>query len=101
MENIIGQNKASMGIPSLGSLPFVKCSNCGNVCFENVYVLRVLSALQSPDGHEHLIPEPTFRCVTCKCIISGIKDEQCNEDNNDEDSGDNTEESGTPELKLV
>lgn len=115
MEHIIGQgNKAAMGMPPLGSLPVVKCSNCGSLCFENVYLLRVLSAIQSPDGQEHLIPEPTFRCVSCHAIMGGFSD--TSKDTKDEEEireeGDKTEQSvedgeskedpdGGPILKLV
>jgi len=93
MEHILGQgNKAGMGIPPLGSLPVVKCSNCGSLCFENVYLLRVLSAIQSPDGQELIIPEPTFRCVRCHAVMGGFSDtnkdaEEIKEDEHKTDGG--------------
>lgn len=88
MEHIIGQgnNRAAMNMPALNTLPVLKCSKCDSLCFENVFLLRLLSALQSPDGQEHLIPEPTFRCVKCGAIIG-----ERLEDAEQDDSGDSTE----------
>jgi len=105
MEHIIGQGGgAAMGMPALGTLPVIKCPTCGGICFENVFLLRVLSALQSPNGQENIIPEPTFRCTKCGYILGGISDgsdkEDKNEDSQPEESkDDNDAEEG--KLKLV
>ena len=110
MEHIIGGgsggNRAAMNIPPLNTLSVIKCSKCGNLCFENVFLLRVLSSIQSPDGQEHIIPEPTFRCVQCGSILgtnsSNIEDEEVNIDQEEPvKEGDNKEPDESGGLKLV
>lgn len=105
MEHIIGQgNNMRMNMPQLGSLPVVKCNICGSISFENVYLIRVLSALQSPDGQEHIIPEPTFRCTECKTFLGGKQEEveigdRDGEDTNETENNESSEEPGN--LRLV
>jgi len=109
MEHIIGgagNNKAAMNIPPLNTLPVIKCSRCGGLCFDNVFLLRVLSAIQSSDGQEHIIPEPTFRCSHCGTILgtnsgpeNNVEDQQ--DPINDPIEEDNSEPEKPSELKLV
>ena len=106
MEHIIGQGGgAAMGMPALGTLPVIKCPTCGSICFENVFLLRVLSALQSPNGQENIIPEPTFRCTRCGYIHGGISDEnkdsQPEEKPNEEEPDKNDDGPKEGKLKLV
>jgi len=119
MEHILGQGGGSpVNMPAMSTLPVIRCSKCGGICFENVFLLRVLSAIQSPDGQEHLVPEPTFRCTGCQSILGGFGDlsneekennspeqEESGEgegENRNEDSSNNEDESGDlGNLKLV
>lgn len=87
MDHIIGGggNRAAMNIPPLNTLSVIRCSKCGSICFENVFLLRVLSAIQSPDGQEHIIPEPTFRCSECGSILgTNSSGAEYNEEPNEE-----------------
>jgi len=116
MEHIFGQDhkKTAMSMPQMGALPVVTCSKCGGIFFENAFLLRVLSAIVSPDGQEHIIPEPVFRCTSCHSVIGAgnysepTEDEDANnivDDNgemNDETLSDIEEgDEDKPILKLV
>jgi DNA-directed RNA polymerase subunit RPC12/RpoP len=61
----------------LENLPVVQCPICGEVRFVNVYVLRVLSALQSPMGQQQVIPQPqTFKCIKCGTVLGEAMKEE-------------------------
>lgn len=51
--------------PDLSLATDLVCDNCGNFTFQNVVVMKKVSALLSPDGKETVIPIPTFGCVAC------------------------------------
>lgn len=46
----------------------ITCENCGNYTFEEVLLMKRLSALLSPTGKETIIPIPTFSCNACGYI---------------------------------
>jgi uncharacterized Zn finger protein len=46
----------------------IVCENCGNYTFEEVLLMKRLSALVSPNGKEALVPIPTFACNACGYI---------------------------------
>lgn len=46
----------------------IVCENCGNYTFEEVLLMKKLSALLSPTGKEAIIPIPTFACNACGYI---------------------------------
>lgn len=50
------------------ALDFV-CPKCGKPTFEQVIIIKRISALLSPDGKGSLIPLPVYRCTECKYII--------------------------------
>jgi len=50
----------------------VKCEGCENLYFEQVLQIKKLSALQSPNGKESLIPVPVFRCTSCGEVIKDL-----------------------------
>jgi uncharacterized Zn finger protein len=50
----------------------VKCEGCDNLYFEQVLQIKKLSALQSPNGQESLIPVPVFRCTSCGEVIKDL-----------------------------
>ena len=62
----------------------VKCDKCGNYTFEQVMLMKRMSALISPTGKEAIVPIPTFACNACgfinkqflPVIPKGMEDEQ-------------------------
>jgi hypothetical protein len=49
---------------NVGTLPNVVC-DCGNEFFENLFIVKKLSALQSPTGKEEAMPIPLMICSKC------------------------------------
>ena len=43
----------------------VVCERCGNYTFQNVMLMKRMSALISPTGKEAIVPIPTFACNAC------------------------------------
>lgn len=43
----------------------VSCEKCGCMYFKNVFLIKQISALISPNGQEINAPFPTFSCVKC------------------------------------
>jgi uncharacterized Zn finger protein len=43
----------------------ITCDNCGNYTFQEVALMKRLSALVSPTGKDAMIPIPTFACAAC------------------------------------
>ena len=43
----------------------VICERCGNYTFQNVMLMKRMSALISPTGKEAIVPIPTFSCNAC------------------------------------
>jgi uncharacterized Zn finger protein len=52
-------------MPDLSQATDIVCENCGNLTFEEVLLLKKVSALVSPNGKEGIVPIPTFSCVAC------------------------------------
>ena len=52
-------------MPDLSNATDIVCENCGNLTFEEVLLLKKVSALVSPNGKEGIVPIPTFACVAC------------------------------------
>jgi uncharacterized Zn finger protein len=46
----------------------ITCENCGNYTFQEVSLMKRLSALISPTGKEAIVPIPTFACNACGFI---------------------------------
>jgi hypothetical protein len=46
----------------------VTCDNCGNYTFQEVALMKRISALVSPTGKEAIVPIPTFACNACGFI---------------------------------
>jgi uncharacterized Zn finger protein len=46
----------------------VVCENCGNYTFNEVVLMKRISALVSPTGKEAIVPIPTFACNACGFI---------------------------------
>jgi len=46
----------------------VTCENCGNYTFQEVVLMKKVSALISPTGKEAIVPIPTFSCNACGFI---------------------------------
>ena len=54
--------------PDLSLATDIVCENCGNFTFENVILMKKVSAILSPEGKEGIVPIPTFGCVACGYI---------------------------------
>lgn len=52
----------------LSSAQDVTCDNCGNYTFQEVALMKRISALVSPTGKEAIVPIPTFSCNACGFI---------------------------------
>jgi uncharacterized Zn finger protein len=46
----------------------ITCENCGNYTFQEVALMKRLSAIMSPTGKEAIVPVPTFACNACGYI---------------------------------
>lgn len=46
----------------------ITCENCGNYTFQEVTLMKRISALISPTGKEAIVPIPTFACNACGFI---------------------------------
>lgn len=46
----------------------ITCENCGNYTFQEVALMKRISALVSPTGKEAIVPIPTFACNACGFI---------------------------------
>lgn len=46
----------------------ITCENCGNYTFQEVVLMKKVSALVSPTGKEAIVPIPTFSCNACGFI---------------------------------
>lgn len=46
----------------------VVCDNCGNYTFNEVVLMKRVSALVSPTGKDAIVPIPTFACNACGFI---------------------------------
>jgi uncharacterized Zn finger protein len=61
------QNQPPMNI-DLTKAQDITCDNCGNYTFQEVALMKRLSALISPTGKEAVVPIPTFACNACGFI---------------------------------
>lgn len=43
----------------------ITCERCGNYTFEQVMLMKRVSALVSPTGKDAVVPIPTFSCNAC------------------------------------
>jgi hypothetical protein len=50
----------------------VVCERCGNYTFEQVALMKKVSALVSPNGRAGVIPIPVFACAACGNINEGF-----------------------------
>lgn len=50
----------------------VTCERCGNYTFEQVMLMKKVSALVSPTGKDAVVPIPTFSCNACGHINKGF-----------------------------
>lgn len=74
----------------------ITCENCGNYTFEEVVLMKKLSALLSPTGKEAIIPIPSFACNACGYINKQFLPVTMNS----QDKQEKTEQPETPRLTL-
>ena len=60
-------NKQPVNI-DLSNAQDITCENCGNYTFQEVVLMKKVSALVSPTGKEAIVPIPTFSCNACGFI---------------------------------
>jgi uncharacterized Zn finger protein len=95
-------------MPDLSQATDIVCENCNNMTFEEVMLMKKVSALVSPNGKEGIVPIPTFACVACgyvnkmfrpfKQVVEATADEV--ETRTDHDLGGPVETS-RPKIELV
>jgi predicted nucleic acid-binding Zn ribbon protein len=54
--------------------PDAHCGKCQGVYFENVFKVKRVSALMSPNGQEQMAPVQTLRCLECGNILDDVSD---------------------------
>ena len=59
------QMRGQQQMPDLSLAQDIVCENCGNLTFQEVLLMKKVSALVSPNGKEGIVPIPTFSCVAC------------------------------------
>ena len=59
------QMRGQQQTPDLSLAEDIVCENCSNLTFEEVLLMKKVSALVSPNGKEGIVPIPTFACVAC------------------------------------
>ena len=59
------QMRGQQQMPDLSLAEDIVCENCSNLTFEEVLLMKKVSALVSPNGKEGIVPIPTFACVAC------------------------------------
>jgi uncharacterized Zn finger protein len=43
----------------------ITCGSCGNYTFQEVVLMKKISALVSPNGKDAIVPIPAFACNAC------------------------------------
>lgn len=54
--------------------PDATCGKCGAAYFENIYKVKRISAVMSPNGQETIVPVQTLRCLACGNTLDDISD---------------------------
>ena len=63
---IIGQTKPKIDVDKL---PYLQCEKCGNLYFNTLQKIKMLTPDESKPEHKQLIPQPVLQCDKCKNII--------------------------------
>jgi len=61
------QAQPAMNI-DLTSLPNLRCPHCNNQVFQQLFIAKRVSALQSPQGKEGVAPMQIFACTECGAV---------------------------------
>ena len=54
--------------------PDASCGKCGGEYFENVFKVKKVSAIVSPNAQETIVPIQTLRCLKCGNILNDLSD---------------------------
>jgi|TARA_R100000458_G_C8204151_1_gene193727 DNA-directed RNA polymerase subunit RPC12/RpoP len=46
----------------------ISCDECGSTAFVQVFLIKRISPLVSPNGQEMMVPLPLFKCSSCEHI---------------------------------
>lgn len=85
-----GEQQTQMNLNVL-ELDNLRCENCNNQVFQPLFVIKKVSALQSPSGKESLAPMQIFACTNCGMVPKELGaqlleiDKETFEDNDDKE----------------
>ena len=87
-------------MPDLSTATDIICENCGNMTFQEVLLMKKVSALVSPNGKEGIVPIPTFSCVACGYVNKMFRPFKHTDEQPDEQTRNETTEPTRPKLVL-
>ena len=88
-------------MPDLTNATDIVCENCGNLTFEEVLLMKKVSALVSPNGKEGIVPIPTFSCVACGYVNKMFRPFKGNEEPTEQTRTESVTETEPTRPKLV
>jgi len=53
-------------------LPSITCSKCESEHFSPTFIIKKVSALQSPTGEEILVPIQLYKCDACGEVLKSL-----------------------------
>ena len=59
-----------------GDLQTLACNNCSSEKFDQVFIIKKVSAIISPTGKQILLPIPVFECIKCHTICEDMFPEE-------------------------
>lgn len=62
-----GEQPAQMNL-NVMELDNLRCEHCNNQVFQPLFIIKKISALQSPSGKESLAPMQIFACTNCGMV---------------------------------
>ena len=87
-------------MPDLSLAKDIICENCNNLTFEEVMLMKKVSAIASPNGKEAIVPIPTFACVACGYVNKMFRPIKSVSDEPQEQTRDEQTEPTRPKLVL-
>ena len=74
MENNAAQAAQAQMRQQVLAAPDAACGKCNGEYFENVFKVKRISALVSPNGQETMVPVQTLRCLGCGNTLDNPSD---------------------------
>jgi hypothetical protein len=91
-----GQRPNQMNV-DITNLQDVSCEECGNNTFEQVYIVKKISKIVSPNGEEGLAPVEVFECSECGTIPDELNPLKDLEEDQSQNQGQNGPSSQIPD----